>query len=119
LTSAESIAASNFAALYPMQPRNPGTGSNLAQQLQAWIGGPSPSNEAYVLLTNYGPDQGQGGFGTSLAGVQEVTISLSDLGISGPWNFTDVWNGNSSIVSDSFTAYLDEGYSTFLNLQSV
>ena len=119
LTSAESIAASNFAALYPMQPRNPGTGSNLAQQLQAWIGGPSPSNEAYVLLTNYGPDQGDGGFGTSLAGVQEVTISLSDLGISGPWNFTDVWNGNSSIVSDSFTAYLDEGYSTFLNLQSV
>jgi alpha-galactosidase len=117
LTSKESSQAADFFAQYPMQPRNPGTGDNLPQQLQAWIAGPSDENEAYVLVVNYGPDQGQGGFGTSLAGVQKVTMSLSDLGISGKtWEFSDVWNGNSSKISTSFTAYLDEGGSQLLHL---
>ncbi|KAL1964378.1 hypothetical protein VTN77DRAFT_7063 [Rasamsonia byssochlamydoides] len=117
LTSQESIQAAGFFAQYPMQPRNPGTGDNLPQQLQAWIAGPSDDNEAYVLVVNYGPDQGSGGFGTSLAGVQNVTVSLSDLGIAGKsWEFSDVWNGNSSVVSTSFTAYLDEGESQLLHL---
>lgn len=117
LTSNESIQAADFFAQYPMQPRNPGTGDNVPQQLQAWIAGPSDNNEAYVLVVNYGPDQGHGGFGTSLTGVQNVTVSLADLGIAGKsWEFSDVWNGNSSTVSTSFTAYLDEGESQLLHL---
>ncbi|KAJ5454883.1 Alpha-galactosidase [Penicillium daleae] len=118
LTSTQSVAFANFAALNPMQPRNPGTGNNLAQQLQAWIGGPDESDKAYVLLVNYGPDQGSGGFGTSLAGVQKLSISLSDLGIAGRnWKITDVWNGNSTTVSSSYIANLDEGESQLLYLE--
>ena len=116
VTSSESIAAANFFAQYPMQPRNPGTGNNLAKQLQAWIGGPS-NNEAYVLIANYGPDQGSGGFGTKLTGIQNVTVSLNDFGIAGRrWVFTDIWQGNCSTVSNSYTAYLDEGASQLLRL---
>ena len=116
-TSRQSIAASNFFASYPMQPRNPGTGANLPQQLQAWIGGPSDDNkEAYVLIVNYGPDQGNGGFGTQLYGTQKVTVSFNDLGIQGPWQFTDVWARNRTKVSDSYTAYLTEGESQLLHL---
>ena len=44
LTSSAAIAAADFAAKYPIQPRNPGTGQTLAQQLQAWIGGPDHTN---------------------------------------------------------------------------
>jgi alpha-galactosidase len=100
-----------------MQPRNPGTGDNLAKQLQAWIGGPSNNNEAYVLIVNYGPDEGSGGFGTQLPGIQSVAVSLADLGIPGTtWDFTDIWEGNSTVVSDSYTAWLNEGGSQLLRL---
>jgi alpha-galactosidase len=118
ITSHQSIAASNFFAKFPMQPRNPGTGNNSAQQLQAWIGGPSDGNEeAYVLIANYGPDQGSGGFGTQLYGLQNVTVSMEDLGIAGStWTFTDIWEGNSTRVSDSYTAWLTEGASQLLHL---
>lgn len=116
LTSSQSSQAADFFAQYPMQPRNPGTGNNLAQQLQAWIAGPTDDNKAYVLIANYGPDQGAGGFGTSVAGVQPVTVSLSDLGIQGTWTFTDVWGGNSTTVSSSYTAYLDENESQLLSI---
>lgn len=120
ITSPQSIAASNFFAKYPMQPRNPGTGNNLAQQLQAWIGGPSDSHsEAYVLIANYGPDQGQGGFGTKLYGKQKVTVSLADLGISGSWIFKDIWAGNSSRISSSYSAWLTEGASQMLHLRKI
>lgn len=119
LTSSESAAAARFTAKYPMQPRNPGTGNNLAKQLQAWIAGPSPQGEAYVVIANYGPDQGQGGFGTSLNGTQAVTVSLADLGIAGrKWSVTDVWNGNKSMVTDSYTAYLSENESQFLQFHA-
>ena len=114
LTSKQSVTAANFFAQYPMQPRNPGTGNNLAQQLQAWIAGPTPEKQGYVLIANYGPDQGAGGFGTSVTGIQPVTVSLSDLGIKGKWKFTDVWNGNSTTVSTSYTAYLDENESQLI-----
>ncbi|KAJ5625618.1 glycoside hydrolase family 27 [Penicillium lagena] len=117
ITSRQSISAANFFAQFPMQPRNPGTGNNLAQQLQAWIGGPSDDNEAYVLIANYGPDQGQGGFDTQLYGLQKVTVSLQDLGIDGSsWTFTDVWEGNSTRVSNSYVAWLTEGASQLLRL---
>lgn len=120
-TSRQSIAAANFFAQYPMQPRNPGTGSNAAKQLQAWIGGPSDNhNEAYVLIVNYGPDQGYGGFGTQLYAAQKVTVSLKDLGISGStWTFTDIWKGNSTKVSQSYSAWLTEGESQLLRLSRV
>ncbi|KAH8812584.1 glycoside hydrolase family 27 protein [Xylogone sp. PMI_703] len=119
LTSDSSSAASRFTAQYPMQPRNPGTGNNLAKQLQAWIAGPSPQGEAYVLITNLGPDQGQGGFNTALNGTQAVTVSLADLGIAGKkWSVTDVWNGNKTMVTDSYTAYLDENESQFLQFHA-
>ena len=116
LTSPQSAEAANFFAQYPMQPRNPGTGNNLALQMQAWIAGPSEQKQAYVLIANYGPDQGAGGFGTSVAGVQPVTVSLSNLGITGEWKFTDVWNGNSTTVSSSYTAYLDENESQLISI---
>lgn len=115
-TSKQSVAAAKFFADYPMQPRNPGTGNNLAQQLQAWIGGPS-GHEAYVLVVNYGPDGGSGGFNTQLSGTQKLSVSLNDLGIEGStWTFSDVWNGNSTKVSKSYTAYLSEGESQLLHL---
>ncbi|OZJ02056.1 Alpha-galactosidase 3 [Bifiguratus adelaidae] len=118
LTSPQSAAAAKFFAQYPMQPRNPGTGNNKAQQLQAWIAGPTNNQEAYVLIANYGHDEGVGGFGTSLTGVQKVTVSLSDLGIANrKWTFTDVWNGNSTKVDSSYTAYLGEYESQLLYLK--
>ncbi|KAL7953974.1 glycoside hydrolase family 27 protein [Trichoderma compactum] len=116
-TSEQSIAAADFFAQYPMQPRNPGTGSNAAKQLQAWIGGPSNNHEAYVLLVNYGPDLGNGGFGTQLYGSQKVTVSLKDLGISGStWTFTDVWTGKSTRVTGAYSVSLTEGASQLLRL---
>jgi alpha-galactosidase len=118
LTSSQTIQAANFFAQYPMQPRNPGSGNNLPKQLQAWIAGPSDENEAYVLLVNYGPDEGNGGFGTSLNGIQNVSISLNDLGITvKSWKFSDVWRGNTTKVSSSYTAYLAESESQLLHLQ--
>ncbi len=118
MTSKGSVAAADFFAKFPMQPRNPRTGNNLAKQLQAWIGGPTDDGkEAYVLLANYGPDQGSGGFGTKLYGSQEVTVSLAGLGIScAKWTFTDVWEGNSTTVTNSYTAHLTEGASQLLHL---
>lgn len=118
LTSPQSVSAANFFAQYPMQPRNPGTGNNLAQQLQAWIAGPTKQKKGYVLIANYGPDQGNGGFGTSVNGIQAVTVTLSDLGITGKWKFTDVWSGNSTTVSNSYTAYLDENESQLISIQA-
>lgn len=118
LTSPQSATVAEFTARYPMQPRNPESGNNLAKQLQAWIAGPSELHEAYVLLANYGPDQGSGGFGTSIAGVQKISVSLSDLGIAGgKWEFTDVWKGNSTKVSGLYTAYLSENESQLLHLK--
>ena len=117
LTSSQSVLAANFFAQYPMQPRNPGTGSNLAQQLQAWIAGPTTAKEGYVIIANYGSDESEGGFGTYITGVQPITVSLHDLGVEGTWTFTDVWKGNSSKVSHSYTAYLDENESQLLNIK--
>jgi alpha-galactosidase len=118
ITSRETIAAADFFAKMPMQPRNPGTGNNLAKQLQAWIAGPTEAGEAYALIVNYGPDQGQGGFGTEIYGSQDVTVSLKDLGIGGSaWTFTDVWGGKSTKVTHSYTACLTEGASQLLHLK--
>ncbi|KAG0653110.1 Melibiase 3 [Hyphodiscus hymeniophilus] len=120
LTSAESRAATAFCNVYPISPRNPSTGDNLAMQLSGWIGGPSPAGQAVVILANLGANLGEAGYNTTLTGVQKVSISLKDLGIDHRpcYVVKDIWNGNSSIVHQggSLTAYLDEGNSQFLNL---
>lgn len=79
LYDSEALSVAEFTAQYPMQPKNPfGSalpGSQASEQLQAWIAGPDENNEnAVVVLANYGPDQGSGGFGTSLQGTQLVNI---------------------------------------------
>lgn len=98
LYDTEFMSMAAFTANYPMQPKNPfGTtqpGSQAAEQLQAWIAGPDSTNQnAIVVLANYGPDQGQGGFGSSLQGTQFVNVSLGLLGIaSGQPNGHASWN---------------------------
>jgi alpha-galactosidase len=87
LFDSEVLSIAAFTANFPMQPKNPfGTaqpGSQASEQLQAWIAGPDTNNQnAVVVLANYGPDQGNGGFGTSIQGIQIVNISLSLLGIA-------------------------------------
>jgi len=112
LYDSEALAVADFTAVFPMQPKNPfntaDPGSQASSQLQAWIAGPDNANEnAVVVLANYGPDLGQGGFGTSLQGVQLVNISLVDLGIANGqpngapgWNVRRVFGGGGSGGSD-------------------
>lgn len=108
----------NFTARYPMQPRNPGTGKNWSQQLQAWIAGPDDAGDAVVVLANYGPDQGAGGFNTSLEGTQNVTASWADLGISSLYHVRNVWESEDVGTFDSqISAQLGEGKSQLLRFQ--
>ncbi|KAH8657959.1 glycoside hydrolase superfamily [Xylariales sp. PMI_506] len=117
LTNSDALAVADFTARYPMQPRNPGTGSGDAQQLQAWVAGPDDSGALVVVLANYGPDQGDGGFGTSLAGLQTISATWDDLGISGSFDVFDVWNGKDlSSATASLSAQLDEGESVLYKL---
>ncbi|GAD96967.1 conserved hypothetical protein [Paecilomyces variotii No. 5] len=119
LTDADALSIADFTAQYPMQPRNPGTGESNATQLQAWIAGPAPSGskEAVVILANYGPDQGQGGFGTSLSGTQNVVATWPDLGLSGSYSVTDVWGKKDlGVQSSQVSAQLNEGESVLLKL---
>lgn len=119
LTNSQALQVADFTAQFPMQPRNPGSGGQNAAQLQAWIAGPSPSGEAVVVLVNLGPDNGQGGFNTQTSGVQTVTATWDDLGISGQFNVQDIWNNKSlGTVSDQVSAQLDEGESVLLHLTS-
>jgi alpha-galactosidase len=119
ITSQSSIAAADFCSHYPMQPRNPRTGSNQAMQLQAWIAGPDSSGQAYALLTNLGPNMGRGGYETIGTGIQNVSITLALIGLTGSkYNATDVWFGNVTTVKSggSLSAILGEGESQFLQL---
>lgn len=120
LTSKAALAVADFTAQYPMQPRNPGSGGPDPKQLQAWIAGPSSKgDEAVVVLANYGPDQGSGGYGGGKSGKQTVSVSWSDLGISGDakWRVYDVWGGKTlGHGTDGIQASLDEGESVLLKL---
>ncbi|UKZ58293.1 hypothetical protein TrVGV298_012161 [Trichoderma virens] len=119
LTNSQALQVAAFTAQYPMQPRNPGSGGQDATQFQAWIAGPSPSGEAVVILVNLGPDNGQGGFGTQTRGVQTVTATWQDLGISGQFNVQDIWNNKSlGVIGDQVSAQLNEGDSVLLHLTS-
>lgn len=132
LYDSELLAAADFTAQYPMQPKNPqGTanpGSQAAEQLQSWIAGPDPSNnEAYVVLANYGPDLGSGSFGGTLQGTQLVNVTLAQLGLSKTqphgapaWNVRRVLGGGGSggadhtdigVVTTSLSAKLGPGES--------
>ncbi|KAF7541159.1 hypothetical protein G7054_g857 [Neopestalotiopsis clavispora] len=118
-TSQESMHAAEFCGSYPMQPRNPGTGSNQPMQLQAWIAGPDDDGQAYVLLTNLGANLGRGGYVDVGSGVQNLSITLEDLGLSGSeYTATDVWFGNVTTVEagGSLSALLDDGRSQFFRL---
>jgi alpha-galactosidase len=117
--SSTGIQAADFCGKYPMQPRNPGTGNNQAQQLQAWVCGPSSTGQGYVLLTNLGPNEGRGGYETVGSGTQNVSIKLTDLGLIGlKYLVSDVWSGNSSTVvaGGSLSAVLGKGESQFLRI---
>ncbi|KAJ4147652.1 hypothetical protein LMH87_002162 [Akanthomyces muscarius] len=114
LTNEDALAVADFAATYPVQPRNPGTGGGQeAKQLQAWIAGPEPaSGRAVVVLANYGPDQGQGGFGSKMAGRQTVSVTWEDLSLdeSRAYEVTNVWTGETQAVGEQgVRAGLDEG----------
>ncbi|KAI1470658.1 glycoside hydrolase family 27 protein [Daldinia caldariorum] len=117
LANPSAIAIADFAAHHTMQPRNPGTGLPTAQQLQAWIAGPDASGAAVVVIANYGPDEGQGGFGTSLSGVQTISVSWDDLGISGTFDVHDIWaDKDLGAESSSLTVQLEEGQSVLYKL---
>ncbi|KAI1758905.1 glycoside hydrolase family 27 protein [Hypoxylon sp. FL1150] len=118
LTSADVLQIAVFTARYPMQPRNPGTGHNSSQQLQAWIAGPSNSGSAVVVIANYGPDQGQGGFETTLSGTQTVNVSWADLGINGTYNVYDPWAHKDLGSEDSgFSVQLGEGQNVMYRIR--
>jgi alpha-galactosidase len=119
ITSANGNAAADFCGQLPMQPRNPGTGSNQPMQLQTWICGPSTIGQAYVILTNLGPNLCRGGYVTVGTGPQKVLIKLTDLGLTGDgYLVRDVWNGNSTTVAAGgrLSAVLGEGESQFWRL---
>lgn len=121
MTNKAALAVADFAANYPMQPRNPGSGEQGAKQLQAWIAGPDSTGRAVLVLANYGPDQGQGGFGTSLPGKQTVSVMWAELGISGGvQKVTNVWTGEDVTVGkDGISVTLDEGDSLLLSAQII
>jgi alpha-galactosidase len=104
LVSQASIDATAFCSAYPMQPRNPGTGKNTAQQLQAWISGPDPAGNAIVLLANLGYTRGEAGYSTQSNGTQTVAASFADLGINqNCYNVTDIWAGGTTTVMSGGT----------------
>ncbi|KAG6353722.1 hypothetical protein INS49_005431 [Diaporthe citri] len=118
LTQKDALDAARFSAQFPMQPRNPTTGRNLSKQLQAWIAGPDELGNSLVVLANYGPDRGQGGFNTALEGKQLVHVTWYDLGIQGAFKIRNVWTGLIFGVSDSEVgATLDAGESLLLRLE--
>lgn len=112
--------AARFTARFPMQPRNPLTGRNDSKQLQAWIAGPDESGSNLVVLANYGPDQGQGGYGSKLEGRQHIQVTWSDLGISGSFNVWNIWTGDDlGSSSTEVSATLDAGESRLLRLEPI
>ena len=109
----------NFTARYPMQARNPGSGRNESKQLQAWIAGPDSESggRAIVVLANYGPDEGQGGFDTYFSGQQIVKATWEDLGLCGAYEVLDVWEHKQlGTAEDEISAVLAEGESLLLSL---
>ncbi|KAF2181619.1 glycoside hydrolase family 27 protein [Zopfia rhizophila CBS 207.26] len=117
LSDPGATSVAQFTAKFPMQPRNPGTGQNDSKQLQTWIAGPDNNGAAVVVLTNYGPDRGQGGFNTNLPGVQSVSATWEDLGINGTYAVRNVWAGaDLGNFDNAVSANLNAGESQLLRL---
>ena len=117
LTNENAMRIAEFTARYPMQPRNPKTGRNDSKQLQAWIAGPDAAANAVVVLANYGPDEGQGGFGTRTEGKRLVKVTFADLGIKGRFALRNVWTQEDlGILEKEVSATLDAGESLLLKL---
>jgi len=119
LTDDEGQLAADFTSHFPMQPRNPRTGGSEPRQCQAWLSGPDlgGDGQAILVLANYGPDEGQAGFGTRHRGLQTITASWDDLGLSIPYSVFNIWARREEGVSDRFiSATLDEGESVMLRL---
>ncbi|KAJ3837945.1 glycoside hydrolase family 27 protein [Lentinula raphanica] len=121
LTNTQALSVADFASKYPMRPRNPETGFSFARQLQAWVGGPDTTGKVMVLLANYGPDQGQGGFDTNLVGEQVVSATWNALGIQpGAYHVQDVWKGEDvGITVRGLEAGLAEGESWLVMMTPV
>lgn len=118
----EALDVAAFTAQWPMQPRGPA-----AAQLQTWVAGPNDAGTAVVVLANYGPDEGEGGFGTSIDGVQLVSSTLDNLGLGeSSWSVRRVWGGGGSgggdhqdlgVVSDELASNLGPNESVLYKLQ--
>ncbi|KAL5339521.1 glycoside hydrolase superfamily [Aspergillus crustosus] len=120
LTNEDVLAIAEFTSVYPIQPRNPGTGGQDPKQVQAWIAGPSPAGEAVVIVANYGPAGDQAGYETHLEGVRTVTVSLEDLGLEGAFNVHNVWTGKKVEVGKNGLSFeLGEKESVLLKLERV
>jgi len=113
-----------------MQPRNPdGTrdpGGPAASQTQAWVAGPDENGTAVVVLSNLGPDEGSGGFGTGDTDVKLVNIALNRLGLGGSgWNVRRVLGGGGSggedhsdlgVATEKLESWLGPGESVLYRL---
>ncbi|EJD48125.1 glycoside hydrolase [Auricularia subglabra TFB-10046 SS5] len=122
-----------FTSQWPMQPRNPDStptpGGPDASQTQAWVSGPNPEGTAVVVLANYGPDEGSGGFGTHDGDVKLVTVNLGTLGIGGQsWSVRRVLGGGGhggedysdlGVASEKLESWLGPGESVLYKLQKV
>jgi hypothetical protein len=82
-----------------------------AMQLQAWVAGPDRSGQAYAPLPSQGTNPGRDGYGAIGTGMQNASITLAHLGLTGSkYKATGAWFGNVTTVSagDSLSAILDE-----------
>ena len=97
-----------------MQPRNPRSetchphwpfvaGAGNPQQLQAWIAGPNAAGDALVIVSNLGPDEGEGRgkggtFRTKCTGSHKLSISLAELGLAADARYETsvVWDGRAA-----------------------
>lgn len=117
LTTPAALAVADFTAKFPMQPRNPGSGAQDPAQVQAWVAGPDGDGSAVVLLANYGPDEGDGGWGTGETGEQQMDISWAELGLEGGYAVHDVWNDSDwQDIEDGLSVEIGEGQSYLLRL---
>jgi alpha-galactosidase len=72
-----------------------------------------------VVLANYGPDEGQGGFRTSEGGVQNVTATWEDPGLDAMYRVKSVWEKDLESIGGALSAMLEAGESRLYMLKLV